>query len=94
MIDDFLFKAEKKQNLDVRQTLRDYASRLRRTKDPLLTADCDSDLNALEAELDKAASGAGKDGLDTVYPVRRRLRRVFLSAARKKHQQQNHEGRT
>ena len=68
MIDDFLFKAEKKQNMDVRQTLRDYASRLRRTKDPLLTADCDSDLNALEAELDKAASGAGKATAEKLVP--------------------------
>ena len=67
-IDDFLFKAEKKQNLDVRQTLREFASKLRRARDPLLTAGHDDELNALASELDKASSGAGKATTERLVP--------------------------
>jgi len=69
LIDDFLFKAEKKQNLDVKQTLREYSSRMRRMRDPLLTEGYDQELGSLSAEVDKAASSAGKATAERLVPA-------------------------
>jgi len=52
--EDFLFKAEKKQKLDVKSLLRDYKSRLHKIRDPFLTRGLDERLESVENELGDA----------------------------------------
>ena len=55
--EDFLFKLEKKQRLDVKGLLRDYRKRLGKIKDPFLTKGFDSRIEDVAAGLSKAALG-------------------------------------
>ena len=61
--EDFLFKVEKKQKLDVKSLLRDYKSRLKKIKDPFLTRGLDERIAAVADELGSARLGyKAKDG--------------------------------
>ena len=53
--EDFLFKAEKKQKLDVKSLLRDYKSRLHKIRDPFLTRGMEEQMESLGNELGDAA---------------------------------------
>ena len=53
--EDFLFKAEKKQKLDVKGLLRDYKSRLHKIRDPFLTRGMEEQMESLGNELGDAA---------------------------------------
>ena len=53
-IEDFLFKASKKQKLDVKGTLKEFVTGLKQVKDPFLTHNYDARLNDLAGELSKA----------------------------------------
>ena len=56
-IEDFLFKASKKQKLDVKGRLKEFGVSLKRVKDPFLTHNYDARLNDLAGELSKARDG-------------------------------------
>ena len=53
--EDFLFKAEKNQKLDVKSLLRDYKSRLGKVKNPFLTRGLDERIETMAGELGGAA---------------------------------------
>lgn len=55
-IEDFLFKASKKQRLDVKKSLSDFEKRLGKVKNQFLTISYDEMLKTLAAELSKAKS--------------------------------------
>ena len=61
-IEDFLFKASKKQKLDVKGRLKEFGASLKQVKDPFLTHSYDAQLEKLAAELSQARDGyqAGK----------------------------------
>ncbi len=64
-IQDFLFRASKRQKVDVKATLRGYADGLRQMSDPFFTAHYTSQLEEMKAKLQNAASAyrapRGKD---------------------------------
>ena len=62
-IRDFLFRTEKKGKVDVKASLKQYASQLKKVTDPYLTAGHLEELNALTEEL-KAASGEYRKGME------------------------------
>ena len=55
-IEDVLFRLSKKQELDVKATLKGYVKNIRQINDPFLTAGYAGKLSALAEELTKAAS--------------------------------------
>jgi len=56
-IEDFLFKASKKQRLDVKARVNDFIAGLKEVKDPFLTHAYDPQIAALSAELSKSREG-------------------------------------
>ena len=54
-IEDFLFKASKKQKLDVKARIKDFTAGLKHVKDPFLTYAYDTEIANLAAELAKSA---------------------------------------
>lgn len=71
-LQDFLFKAEKKQKVDARGTLRDYISRIRKIDDAFYTARYGERLNNCAEELQKALLSyqpeKDKDGNTALLP--------------------------
>ncbi len=58
--EDFLFKAEKKQKLEVKNLLSDYRKRLKRIEDRFLTRGYDQRISEVSQELGKAAGSYDK----------------------------------
>ena len=59
-IEDFLFRAGKKQKLDVKATLKEYQKSLKAINDPFFATACSQELQELAAELEKARGDCGK----------------------------------
>ena len=56
-VEDFLFKAGKKQNLDVKGSLSEFAKNLKQVKDPFLTHAYDAEIQKLVGEISRAKAG-------------------------------------
>ena len=70
-IDDFLFRADKKQKLDVKKSTLEFIKLLKQIKNPFLTVNYDGDVDALVEALtaERAAYGKGdKNAAFTVLP--------------------------
>ena len=60
-IADFVFRLSKKQKLDVKATLKDYMTRLKRIGDPFFVHNYAKKIEALTAELNTAGNGYSKN---------------------------------
>ena len=91
-IEDFLFKEEKKQKLDVKGFLNDMSRKLALVNDPFLNASCEAELAARVQELKEAARSYRKPGKnddaalpDSIAALLRRIQENLNSLLGKTH---------
>ena len=85
-IKDFLFKAEKKQNLEVKKDLAEYIGQYKRVKDDFLTAGYDdliaSSLDAIQAGRKSYTPGVDENGVARSYLLAEDLKTALTSACK------------
>ena len=83
-IKDFLFKAEKKQKLDVKKDLAEYIGQYKKIKDPFLTdgydALIDASVEALQQQRKAYAPGVDENGVAHSYILSEELKAALAGA--------------